>query len=742
MRRASIVSIVCFCLGSFGLHAQSLYSDWNDSTKMESALAAPTNLTEEVKPSGVDSVPTMQQVFDTIGASAVILQDDKLYSYKYEGSGNVVEVVWISKKILIKDINALEEFSQFYFAQGEITEARSEESASFDAGFAILKPDGERIELDLANAEENEETVPYVFSAGNSDVVYYRTAVSSLEIGDIVEFHHQSEFSYPISEKVYLPTELQYEVIGGTYPTLRKTIKIHLNSDYFKTRCFSMNGAPHFDYKETPDGEQTIQITALNVPAIKSPRFYSKYRAEPFVKFQTYWVYAEKTYHVSYSALPYPLERSNEWFVKELTDQQGVKPSALLKIFKVMPFTAGKNGKMISEILKRMGKVKGRSKYSDLEFGLMVYEIFHDVYFEKYAPFGETAIGDHQFCNVMAVVFMRSKRQLDFVGYLPKSLGDYENLKFYEELGITIRIKDHVADDYYYFKPFTLGKVRHVNAVSSFTGAKFRWLTAPRKGYQSLHVAQDSIAETGPEINQFRSDRALSINLKNGQVSVRAVSTFTGSRATEVNSIAVPRITYVTTKQTNNKKKVAIQKAKRALIFERYVGYQLQYYESDWEDDFGVAQYNSLTTSGNGNLFFPEVKVEEELVIDDVIHPVGENFIFDAGRFIGGQFHIKENERERTKDINVPYPHKLANTVTFEVPEGYMVENLSALNCEFDCDAGLFSATASLDGNVVTIETKKVYKQANLAVENWSPMLQFLDLAHDFTYKKLLLRKL
>jgi hypothetical protein len=35
-----------------------------------------------------------------------------------------------------------------------------------------------------------------------------------------------------------------------------------------------------------------------------------------------------------------------------------------------------------------------------------------------------------------------------------------------------------------------------------------------------------------------------------------------------------------------------------------------------------------------------------------------------------------------------------------------------------------------------------VYKQANLAADNWSPMLQFLDLAHDFTYKKLLLRKL
>jgi hypothetical protein len=746
MRRAIIVSIVCFCLGSFGVHAQSLDGDWIDSTKVEPIsaidyLGSGSDTTSVQNEEETSEIVKMVEVLDTAGASAVILNDEKVYTYKFQDD-KIIEVITISKEVLIKDINALAEFSQFYFAQGEVEGGRSRESAAFEAGFTIVKPSGERIELDLTNAKENDETVPYVFSAGkNSDVVYYRTAVSNLEIGDVVEFYHQSEFAKARQAKVYMPTELQYEVLGSSYPTLQKSIRIELRSSTFKTRCYSMNGAPEFRYENKRVGliHPMMILTVKNIPATKSSRFYARLRAEPFVKFQTYFVNIENNYYVSYSDLPYPLAAENSKFGSETS---GLRDSDLQNMFKAMPFEQGDNGKIISKIYKRMRKVKERDNYSDLEYGLMLYEIFHDVYFAEFSPAGATAIGDYQFCNVMAVLFRHNRRKLEIVGYIPKNLGSYGDLKFYEELGITIRIKDEVAGEYYYFKPFTLGAVRHVNQVENFTGQTFDWIVAPRLIYQTVQLQSASEDEPSSEANASISAKNLTLDLKNREIQVQSEITYKGTPAKEASSIAVPRISYVTQKQTRNKKKVAIQQAKRALLFERYRGYRMHYYEGDWQNDFTVARYDSLATSSNNNLFTPEVTLQEDLVLDDLLHPVGENFMFDVGELIGGQFHIAESERERTKDISVVYPHKLINTITFKVPEGYAVENVAALNCEFDCDAGLFSATATLDGNIVTIETKKVYKQANLAVENWSPMLQFLDLAHDYTYKKLLLRKL
>ena len=107
---------------------------------------------------------------------------------------------------------------------------------------------------------------------------------------------------------------------------------------------------------------------------------------------------------------------------------------------------------------------------------------------------------------------------------------------------------------------------------------------------------------------------------------------------------------------------------------------------------------------------------------------------------VGSQLQIKNEERERTYDINVAYARRLRWVIRFAIPEGYTVEGLQELNQQVENEAGSFSCMAEEKENTVLLTIEKTYKQAKLPKEKWAEMLAFVDAAFNNSFKYVLLK--
>ena len=119
----------------------------------------------------------------------------------------------------------------------------------------------------------------------------------------------------------------------------------------------------------------------------------------------------------------------------------------------------------------------------------------------------------------------------------------------------------------------------------------------------------------------------------------------------------------------------------------------------------------------------------------------GRNYILEAGKLIGGQIELDEDDRDRKLDIFMPYARSFKYEITVELPEGFTVQGLDKLNTDVENATGGFKSSATVEDGVLKINSFKYYKNNFEKVENWEKMQQFLDAAHNFTQQKLLLKK-
>jgi glutamate racemase len=58
-----------------------------------------------------------------------------------------------------------------------------------------------------------------------------------------------------------------------------------------------------------------------------------------------------------------------------------------------------------------------------------------------------------------------------------------------------------------------------------------------------------------------------------------------------------------------------------------------------------------------------------------------------------------------------------------------------------DNEIGIFSTKAVIEGNVLKMNIKKMYKQTRISKDNFSKMLEFIDAAYNFSQRRILLKK-
>lgn len=156
-------------------------------------------------------------------------------------------------------------------------------------------------------------------------------------------------------------------------------------------------------------------------------------------------------------------------------------------------------------------------------------------------------------------------------------------------------------------------------------------------------------------------------------------------------------------------------------------------------DNAKLIDYKGLTTANTIDEKSLEYTFDCEL--SELVKKVGPNYVIKAGRLVGGQLILSEEEMEREVDIHMNFPRAYEYVIEITIPEGYEVKGLNNFSNTIDNETGGLKSSATLEGNTLTILFNKYYKNNYEPVENWDKMKEFLIPGGEFLTKEILLKK-
>lgn len=137
----------------------------------------------------------------------------------------------------------------------------------------------------------------------------------------------------------------------------------------------------------------------------------------------------------------------------------------------------------------------------------------------------------------------------------------------------------------------------------------------------------------------------------------------------------------------------------------------------------------------------PDLVYSSGFIIDGWVKKAGNNYIIDAGKFIGTQLQIKPEQRNRKVDVYMPYARSFQYDIQLDIPAGYKAEGVENLNKEIKNSCGSFVVSAKQQGDKLLIQVTKEYKNSFEPVSNWPQLLQIIDGCNDWCSQKIMLRK-
>ncbi len=136
------------------------------------------------------------------------------------------------------------------------------------------------------------------------------------------------------------------------------------------------------------------------------------------------------------------------------------------------------------------------------------------------------------------------------------------------------------------------------------------------------------------------------------------------------------------------------------------------------------------------------LQFKEKFSLKKLISKAGKNYIFEAGKLIGGQIKLEPGEmKERQTDIYIPAAREIENSITVNIPAGFTVDGLQELNMNIDNSSGTFISKATITDNSLLITTKKIYKNNFDKKEAWQNYIAFLEPAYKHSQAKVVLKK-
>jgi hypothetical protein len=704
--------------------------------------------------------------------SAVIIGMKEEYLFKRQvARGRTTAGVsikeYVHKRIKLQDKNAVEKFSTFYY----VTIGKDG-----NAVYQVIKADGKAVDIDMKSAIEEEQDVPEIYKP-----IYYKMkfksmkiAIPDLEVGDIIDYTVNSSLDWDMKTEGINFTPFIFS-LSNNYPTLYQQYRFTM-ANGMKVKYRSYNGAPNikFDPKASVYGERESYLSYFFLDKDREKtvdeRWSIELRSTPSVKFRVVFLDydpgdrtlgeatvdrsgldIEKVYKGYAGAALYntPVVTSlvaytTQYLMKKKEDGQLKKDEdvirecyyCLRKVFLEMYY----KGPVHSDLEKYFTGKKLYKKILAAEAKEQKKEEKED----------EIRMNGAAFATALRSSLLAQGIQSELFVYVPRKLGTWRDAIFMEEVDFVMKVK-------------IKGKAYYLEAMNNFDafGTPYSYLENA-EGYSIRYDEADSyyktsIAPTPASANLAKEEYNVRFNDAMENINVERTSSYTGTEKSPYIGKANLDREYLNTDfekyyaapiASKGKKKDDVVPESTSTKYEYadkddQVKERKTLFEKDLKAEQDVDQYTDFELLKDGRYGDSAMlQFKEKFSLKKLISKAGKNYIFEAGKLIGGQIKLEPHEmKERQTDIFIPIARVIENSISINIPEGFTVDGLQDLNMNIDNPSGSFVSSAAVTGDKLLITTRKIYKNNYDKKEAWPNYIAFLEPAYKLSQAKVVLKK-
>lgn len=668
------------------------------------------------------------------GESAVIIFKKDYYNFHKFGK-SVTYTSAVRKRIKLLDANAVQNFSEFSFAERFYTnKGFSMKRGTTTLGIKIVKSDGKEIEVDVEKEAKDIDKTKKI-------------AIANLEIGDIIDFYYYTVEPFrSFYETGFEPVET---TLGDIYPTMEMKLLFETENDFF-INFNTYNGAPELKEIYNKGGERKYELVAKDIEKNEFPIWFYPAVELPFYKFQVYFARSAR------------FEAGAEAF---LSEKESVIKKTVTKddVFKYY----NSKFKPYGDISEINAFVKSKTFASDEEKVRQVYYYTRHVYFTKYVEAfvaNETNIF-YALDLYQNPVFIKSEEQFinHFMNFLKKNEINYDIIigtarfngpikDLLIEKNVTLLLKVNTANPIYleFFSPFSSADQFNYNLENTEAYA-----LQVSKGKKVVDAENTTLPKTTSADNVSKITTNISLESNLTDLKVARLSSFFGHFKESEQSDKLEFFDYVNEDYAkygttslmdlvrNKKKREQYQKEFAALIDkikQKNEEEMKKTLSQEFEFEIEKVDFEVKNTGRYGSN--QPFSFEEKFVIkNNLIKKAGDNYIIEIGKMLTSQIDVDKKQKDRVNNVYMTFPRSFDNEFIFEIPAGYTVMGIDKLNKKVENETGKFISSASISGNQLLIKTMKEYKNYFEPNSNWVKMVSFLDAAYQFTQEKILLKK-
>ena len=689
------------------------------------------------------------------------LESDSKYKFRvFAHSGvkyNFFDI--FRKKLLINDQSALEEYSQLSFTKLQSKSwsiVGKLKNYSF-INIRLIKPNGTVKTIDV---DESAVTIKDARTQKENKI-----AIPDLSIGDVIDYYVANYYQ---EDDDATTTPLSY-VLGDDYPILNYVISLQFDSR-IAVEYQSINGAP--DFKITPDadgGGNVLNMAVKNIPKIKGLLWSSVYRQLPIIRLNY------RRGRIVHPDMP-PVKEGD--VVKAGSRYPDMIEATMASVLNEVCYNAAVGSRIFKAergaVKKAWKEYTSKHPKADRPDSIAGFVFRYINWTDYYGNFNlETDYNNayypqdlrsqlYRIAKFGYIMQLEFKTDLDFLVVCGKNDYERDDLFSIGDLSVLVSTHDGKAQYFSFADNFDYGNtVPHYLEGESVKVYPFD--TRQLMGGKLLYVALKESSKSKLPATSYKDNnetetisvkmdaanpQLFSVNRKistKGYLKKDAQAALTIYEEMAQQSGAAVGVTDDLISQNNNHGKNAkkLEEELKSLLEKARTKHK-EDFENEIQRNYTVKakelkSYKILNFGAQSDTPF---EVEEEFAMEGWVKKAGNNYIVDIGRFIASQIEIKKEQRERKKDIYMPFPRSFYYHIEFTIPDGYTAEGLDKLTATTENETGAFISVAKKDGNKLIVDINKYYVNSFEPAAKWASLLSFLDKALEFNQQKILLKKL
>lgn len=598
----------------------------------------------------------------------------------------------------INDKVALKEFSEYNY-RSQLKERYSRNERKQVLGVRVIKPDGTIREIDADEYLDADER-------HRKQEKWQKLVVPGLETGDIIDV-----FSYEYTTLNNQNLEPFGFYFMNNYPILSYSVHCEIDPK-LSTAYRCLNGAPDFTRTQNAEGNYILDLKAENLDRMEPDLWYNPARQSPMIL-----MYVIGKLKTPYYVWTQPSSK---------TTGLQANPDAAIILQDDWDFMkAPENNNfwyMHSGRKKQITRAVKARKAEGWEDGKLADYIYN------YCFWGFTESGTQNSSEDFIMELHRLMKEAGISHQLgittPDSSEPISQLISYRNTRWFIHVE---ANGKYYTMPACYAAPGEIPARIQGQEAVLdnaETLVLPEgKAEDNLNISTIKASIEGTTLAIHRQEEYRGTLKENMQPFFILDEDLNHSMRQQ---LGITETLIEQTKEKYRADQLEIFRQEREEEKLRYRNAAIAYHGS--EKDFKDMSAYRLISIGNrtdSTAFIYEV----EYTMNGFVKKAGQSLILTAGRLIGQQLEVADNQRKRKEDIYMSSARQFVWNILVNLPEGYQVspEGLEKMNVRIENECGAFITQAIADNGVLSIKVEKRFNHKTEPAANWDKLLEIMD---------------